>query len=43
MCDGIINITNSVSGNVTNTVPANVISTLPKNSDYKKVRYKIDC
>ena len=43
MCDGIINIANSVSGNVTNTVPANVISTLPKNSDYKKVRYKIDC
>ena len=42
MCDGIINIANSVSRNVTNTVPANVMSTLPKNSNYKKVRYKID-
>ena len=42
MCDGIINIANSASRNVTNTVPANVMSTLPKNSNYKKVRYKID-
>ena len=28
---------------MTNTVTTNVISTMSTNSEYKKVRYKIDC
>ena len=51
MCDEIINVTDSVSTNVintiirnmTNTISINAISTVSKNSDDKKVRYKIDC
>ena len=51
MCDEIINVTDSVSTNVintilrnmTNTISINVMSTVSKNSDDKKVRYKIDC
>ena len=51
MCDEIINVTDSASTNVintilrnmTNTISINVMSTVSKNSDDKKVRYKIDC
>ena len=51
MCDEIINVTDGVSTNVintiirnmTNTVSINVMSTVSKNSDDKKVRYKVDC
>ena len=51
MCDEIINVTDGVSTNVintiirnmTNTASINVMSTVSKNSDDKKVRYKVDC
>ena len=47
MSDGIINTADSASTNVpTNvmsTVLANVMSTASINSDYKNVRYEIDC
>ena len=39
----IINATESVSTNVTNTISTIVKSTVLINSDYKKVRYKMDC
>ena len=38
----IVNVANSVSTNITNTVPTNVTRTVSINSDYKKVRYKMD-
>ena len=48
VCDGIINVTDSVSKNVTstiptsvtNTIPLNVMCTVPINSHNKKLRYK---
>ena len=48
VCDGIINVTDSVSKsatstiptNVTNTVPLNVMCTVPINSHNEKLRYK---
>ena len=39
--DKIIGVMDST--NVTNTVSTNITSTLSKNSDDKKVRYKMDC
>ena len=50
VCDKIINATDSVlygtnctiPTNVTNTISTNVASTVSINSDYKKVRYKMD-
>ena len=39
----IINATESVSTNVTSTISTIVTSTVLINSDYKKVRDKIDC
>ena len=43
MCNEIINVTDSVSTNVTITVPTNAMSTVSINSDYKKVRKKLNC
>ena len=43
LCDEIINVTDSVSTNVTITVPTNAMSTVSINSDYKKVRQKLNC
>ena len=42
-CDEVIYAMDIVSTNVTSIISANVTITMLKNSDDKKVRYKIDC